>query len=762
MVRGAVQGVGFRPFVFHLAHELALAGWTRNSGEGVEIEVEGAPKNLAEFRRRVESDAPRAAEVQSVEASELPATGRRGFEIRESPTDGAKRALILPDMATCPECLREIFDPANRRHLYPFTNCTHCGPRFSIIEALPYDRAHTAMKHFAMCDECAREYHDPHDRRFHAQPNACPRCGPHLEFWDAQGRNLWSRHEALLEAVRAAQDGKILALKGIGGFQLIVDARNEAAVARLRERKHRPEKPLALLFPTLAALEEVCRVSALEKKLLTSRQAPIVLVEKKSSPTSIAPAVAPGNVNYGVMLPCSPLHHLLARELGFPVVATSGNLSDEPICIDEREALERLGDVADVFLVHNRPIVRQLDDSVVRVMMEEETLMRGGRGYAPLSVPLSLPGTESILAVGAHLKNAVALKVGSQAIVSQHIGDLETEQAFAAFRTAVADLPRLYDTAPAVIACDLHPDYISTKYARQRLAPAICAPVQHHYAHVLACLAEHHLEGPALGVCWDGTGYGSDGRIWGGEFLLLDDSGFERMAHFREFRLPGGDAAVKQPRRSALGLLDEAFGASAFQLDTPPLRHFSESEQRMLQRMLATGVNSPFTSSAGRLFDAVASLVGLRQRVTFEGQAAMDLECAVTPGTAGSYAFELIGEGPAIIDWRPMLVEIMDDAPRRPVGEIAAKFHHTLAEIIVCLAQRAGEAHVLLTGGCFQNKYLTECAVRRLQEAGFRPFWHHRVPPNDGGIALGQIMGALRAAAKSPERKETYVPGHTR
>ena len=518
IVRGAVQGVGFRPFVYRMAKELGLVGWVLNSTRGVFVEVEGPGAALRQFLMRIEREKPPQAIIQSLEFSFLDAVGYKGFAIRESEDDGAKTTLILPDSAPCPHCLMEIFQGSNRRHRYPFTNCTNCGPRFTIIEDLPYDRPHTSMKKFKMCALCEREYNDPADRRFHAQPNACPSCGPHLELWDTGSNVLLGHEEALHHAAEEVRAGKILALKGVGGFQLIVDARNEAAVKLLRKRKHRSEKPFALMYPSIEMVRRDCHVSELEERLLLSPEAPIVLLDRWSPP--LAPSIAPGNPTLGIMLPSSPLHHLLLRDLGFPVVATSGNLSDEPICIDEHEAIVRLEGIADYFLVHNRPIVRPMDDSIVRVVRGRETVLRRARGYAPLPVHLKTP-VRCVLAVGADLKNTVALSIGREAFISQHIGDLETRQAHTAFRSAAADLPRLYEAKPEVIACDLDPDFLSTKYAAQLAAEkgTPLHPVQHHWAHILACMAENEVEFPALGVAWDGTGYGMDGTIWGGEFF---------------------------------------------------------------------------------------------------------------------------------------------------------------------------------------------------------------------------------------------------
>ncbi len=754
-VRGAVQGVGFRPFVYRLATELHLNGWVLNSAQGVFIEAEGWRNKLDQFLLRLEKEKPPRAFIQSLECSWLDPVGHHGFEIRRSNDAGEKTALILPDAATCADCLCEIFDPRDRRYLYPFTNCIHCGPRFSIIEALPYDRPNTSMKKFVMCRECDNEYHDPLDRRFHAQPNACPNCGPQLAFWDAAGNVSARQHDALLRTAEIVREGKIVALKGIGGFQLIVDARNEIAVRRLRERKRREEKPFALMFASLGSVFRNCLVSDLEARLLRSPESPIVLLERHSD-GDLASAVAPRSSWLGVMLPYTPLHHLLMRELTFPIVATSGNLANEPICTDEHEAFERLHDVADAFLVHDRPIVRHVDDSVARVMLGRELVLRRARGYAPLPVHLKSPAV-GILAVGAHLKNAVALSVGNNIIISQHIGDLETEQACAAFRKVTADLQNLYDATPEITACDLHPDYLSSKFARQS---AGTFAVQHHYAHVLSCMAENELTGPVLGVAWDGTGYGTDGTIWGGEFLLVDETSFDRVAHFRQFRLPGGDAAIKQPRRCGLGVLYEIFGAALFTLrDLIPLQHFNGSELMLLKQMLKKQVNTPVTSSVGRLFDAVASLSGLRQRAAFEGQAAMELEFAIQPGIEDAYPFDVEGQGSWIIDWEPMVIALLAEIQdRQAIGIVAAKFHNTLAEMVVEMARKSRQSAIVLTGGCFQNKYLTERTVRRLQEEGFRPYWHQRVPPNDGGIALGQVMAATRAVLSQPKAEEVFVP----
>ena len=756
-VRGAVQGVGFRPFVYRLAGSLRLVGWVENSPQGVTIEVEGPESALAEFLHRLDSEKPALARSVSREWSHLQPCGEKRFEIRTSGQSGPRTAIVLPDFATCPDCLDDVFNVQNRRHRYPFTNCTHCGPRFSIIEALPYDRINTSMRGFEMCEACRREYDNPADRRFHAQPNACPHCGPHLELWDRDGRLAEACDDALVAAARIVSAGGILALKGLGGFQLIVDARNADSVRELRRRKHREEKPLALMVPTLRGAEALGVLGELERRLLTSPQAPITLVRRSEQSRSlIADEVAPAGPYLGLMLPYTPLHHLLVRELGFPVVATSGNQSDEPICTDEHDALNRLGGIADAFLVHNRPIVRHVDDSVVQVACDREMVLRRARGYAPLPIPGAMV-EDPVLAVGAHQKNTAALALNGQVFVSQHIGDLTTPQALEAFDRAVIDLPGLYETKPRLIACDLHPDYLSTRRAEQ------CAKqplrVHHHHAHVLSCMADNGLVGSVLGVAWDGTGYGPDGTVWGGEFLRCVRSKYERVAHLRTFSLPGGELASREPRRSGLGVLAAILGDSVFdRRELLPVRALEPSELRLVRSAMKRGVNCPITSSMGRMFDAVASIIGIRQRVRDEGWAAMELEfAAMGDSTTSSYPIVInggsaddLGAGgdgrglPWIVDWRPMISVILADVERNePPGRIARKFHNALADMIVAVSRLAGDPRVALSGGCFQNRLLLELTVAELEKEGFRPYWHGQVPPNDGGIAVGQAVMAL-------------------
>ncbi len=772
VIHGMVQGVGFRPFIFRLATELGLTGGVSNTAQGVVLELEGHRARLETLLLRLARERPPHSSIQSLETTWLDPVGHAEFGIWPSDDAGETTALVLPDIATCAECVRDLFEPGNRRMGYPFTNCTHCGPRFSIINALPYDRKNTSMAGFEMCPDCRAEYDDPANRRFHAQPNACPTCGPHVELWDRAGHGLRTRREALLEAVRAIREGAIVAVKGLGGFHLVALARDEQTVERLRAAKHRDEKPFAVMFPSVENAAVACEVSPLEERLLTSSEAPIVLLRRRPGGADVCAGVAPGNPLIGALLPYTPLHHLLLAGLSEPVVATSGNLADEPICTDEHEALTRLGAIADMFLTHNRPIVRHVDDSVVRVVAGRELVLRRARGYAPL--PLTVRETlPAVAGVGAQLKNTVALARGRQVFLSQHVGDLETAPALAAHVKVVADLGRLLGAEPEVFAADRHHDYAATLRALRSGKPVVC--VQHHYAHVLACMAENDLSAPVLGVSWDGTGLGMDQTIWGGEFLRITSRKFERVGHLRTFRLPGGDRAIQEPRRSALGLLAALHGDRAYTMtDLATLRAFAPSELPALRRMIATGINSPLTSSAGRLFDAVASLTGLRQRSRFEGQAAMDLEFALERDESEDvYPMplrRLIKERAAsndnprqpcpihadceaykpslarlILDWGPLIEKLVEDLRAGiPVWELSARFHNTLADGITAVAKCVRERRVVLTGGCFQNRYLLERTVECLRSEGFIPYWHQRVPPNDGGIAIGQVLAAIR------------------
>ena len=747
---GTVQGVGFRPFVHRLATAERLSGFVRNTGDGVLIEAEGPTPALERFLAGLESDPPPHATITTCQTTPLAKCGGDDFTIIPSIATQTSPATIAPDFATCEDCLRELFDPTNRRYRYPFTTCVHCGPRYSVIAALPYDRARTSMHAFPLCTTCQAEYTDPASRRFHAESIACPACGPQLAFWTASGAIIATHDAALRDAATALRDGAIIALKGLGGFQLLADATNEDAVRRLRARKHRPRKPFALMVASCDAAAALAQVTSIERDRLAAPEAPIVLMRPRTNATPIAASVAPDTPCLGIMLPCTPLHHLLLRDLPFPVVATSGNRGDEPIVTDETDALDQLAGIADAFLVHDRPILHRIDDSVVRVIGEREVVLRRARGYAPRPIPHP-PLTAPTLALGGQQKSAIAIGAAGRLILGPHIGDLTAATTCTAFADMLADLPTLHAITPATIACDIHPGYHSTQVALDHGAPVTQVP--HHLAHVLSGMIDNGLDAPVLGIAWDGTGDGNDGTIWGGECLAVTATTFRRVAHLRPFRLPGGEAAMREPRRAALGLL-HAMGEDLSRTDLPPVAAFTPRERSVLKTMLTRGVNAPLTSSAGRLFDAVAALLGLCQVASFEAEAAMAVEYAADRAhrtTALPPPILRATAGPHIIDWQPTLSALI---ARRAAGTapepLAASLHHALAAAIVDAARHAGLPRVLLTGGCFQNAHLTECAIDRLREAGFVPYWHHRIPPNDGGLAAGQL-----AFAATPLRQET-------
>ncbi len=738
-LRGAVQGVGFRPFVYRLATEMSLTGWVLNSSSGLVVEIEGSSEELRRFEQRIERERPKASVITVHESAWIPPLGSTKFEIHHSDSDSAKSVNVLPDLATCSDCRAELFDPANRRYLYPFTNCTNCGPRYTIVVDIPYDRPNTTMHEFVLCPACREEYENPRNRRFHAQPNACPVCGPKLD--------------GTTEAAAAALlQGKIVALKGIGGFQLLVDARQPAAVARLRQHKHREEKPFALMMPSLEMAREYCEILPAEVELLQSQAAPIVLLRPKPH-TDIAWNVAHCSPYLGVMLPYSPLHHLLMQQCPFSLIATSGNRSDEPIAIDNGEARERLKDIADHFLMHDRPIVRACDDSVVRLTRGRAGILRRARGYAPLGIRVK-HDVPPVLAVGGHLKNTVAIGIGQDIFLSQHIGDLDTLEARRAFERAIEDLCRLYSFKPEAVVCDLHPDYASTHWAEKSGLPIV--RVQHHQAHVAACAAENGVEGSYLGISWDGTGYGLDGAIWGGEFFRVDNSNYERVAHLRSFGLPGGDAAVREGWRSAASLMFELEKqgdpclAKPARHGAPPSKEDENGVPRVspilpdvgtrisaVQSMLERGINVVPTTSVGRLFDAVASITGVAHQNRFEGQAAMLLENEIG-GLRTEEAYPL-PEG----DWGPLIFSVVKDQQAGiSASQIATRFHNALVNWTVEVAEQVKEKDIVLSGGVFQNRYLAERAAAVLESRGFVVHTHRQVPPNDGGIALGQVAMA--------------------
>lgn len=801
-VRGVVQGVGFRPFVYQAAHTRGLSGWVRNEADVVRIEVQGDGAAVDDFVDALRHAHPPQARIEAIDIEQRqPACGADGqpnapamFEIRDSMGEAAPRPTIPADLATCRECLDEIRDPLERRHNYPFTNCTNCGPRWSIIEHLPYDRPRTSMASFAMCPECRTEYENPADRRFHAQPIACPRCGPTLQLLDRDGREIAASEAALDAAAQAVLAGCVVAIKGLGGFQLLADATNAEAVALLRQRKRRPDRPFALMLPSLEKVRDYCEVSADEARELCSHQSPIVLLRRRSDspspaprPPPLVPGVAPGNPYLGVMLPYTPLHHLLMAAVGRPIVCTSGNLSEEPMATTTEAALTRLGPIADVLLTHNRPIVRPVDDSIVRVGPDGVQVLRRARGFAPLPIELHATARNSstILAVGGHLKNTVALSLGrvrethhetpqlvrcthpTQVVMSAHVGDLDSVPSVEVFHRAIDDLLEFFQTAPDMVVCDLHPDYASTRRAEQ-LAARWNVPllrVQHHHAHVAACMAEHGLHGPVLGFSWDGTGYGPDGTVWGGEALWCEGAEFCRVAHLRTFALPGGERAVGEPRRSALGALFEILGPRGAE---HAAAWFSASQLDSLLGMLGRQVQSPRTSSMGRLFDAVAAICGLPSVISFEGQAVMALEFAADESEKAAYSIALSPCGPGVspasqpqpgrprqtivADWEPLILAVLADrAAGVSVARISARFHNALADMAVAIARSVApsmQLPIVLTGGCFQNALLLKRVRARLSKAGHSVYTHHQVPPGDGGIALGQVYVALLNARR--------------
>jgi hydrogenase maturation protein HypF len=746
LIRGIVQGVGFRPFVFNLAAALDLGGFVRNQTGSVLIEVEGETATLDRFLAQVRDRPPPLARIESLTWEPRPPRGEDRFRIEASEEDASGSVFISPDVATCADCLAEVLDPHDRRHNYPFLNCTNCGPRLTIITGAPYDRRRTTMASFPMCDACRAEYEDPRHRRFHAQPTACAACGPRLQLLDAAGRAVAG--DPLADFAAELCRGRVGALKGLGGFHLACDARNTSVVEELRRRKHRDEKPFAVMVPDLAAAERLAEVGPAERELLLSPARPILLLRKRASaPTSAA--VAPGNPCLGVMLPYTPLHHLLMAAVGgIPLVMTSGNRSDEPIAYQD-DAPERLAGIADCFLVHDRPIHVRCDDSVTRVVGGLELPVRRSRGYAPRPIDLPFRCPRPLLAVGGQLKATFALGRDRQAFLSHHMGDLDHFEAYRAFEKDVALYRQLFAVTPEVVACDLHPDYVTTRYAQElagrERTTVLC--VQHHHAHMASCMAENGLTEPVIGVSFDGTGYGPDGAVWGGEFLVGDYRDYRRGAHMRYVGMPGGEQAVREPWRMALAHLADA-GAGC-----PPLAaRLSPLQTKTVAAMLERRLNTPITSSAGRLFDAVASLAGLRDRVSYEGQAAVELEGLAEPATSdGSYPFELIppaeAGGPFVVDTRPMIRAVADETTRGvSVPHIARRFHLTLVDLVarVCvrLRQECGLSAVVLSGGVFLNALLTGEVTTRLAREGFRVHRHRLVPPSDGGLSLGQLAVA--------------------
>jgi hydrogenase maturation protein HypF len=735
-IRGIVQGVGFRPFVWRLASNAGLTGRVRNRSGVVEIVVEGAAPALDDFCSALVTQAPALARVDSVTWREAAPTGFETFDVDESVVGVGGERLVSADAATCGHCLRELFDPHDRRFRYPFINCTDCGPRFTIIEALPYDRERTSMRAFPMCADCAREYRDPANRRFHAEPIACPTCGPRLAILDRRGGT--QAGDPIEQAATLLADGGIVALKGLGGFHLACDATDESAVSALRERKRRPDKPFAVMVADLDDAAERFVLNPDERMELSSSRAPIVLVHDRGT---LAPSVAPGHRRQGAMLPSTPLHHLLLREVGRPLVMTSGNRSDEPICIENAEALERLADLADAFLVHDREIVARYDDSVERVWRGRELVVRRARSRAPTPLPLA-DEVAPTLGTGAELHGAFCLAAGRRAYLSQHIGDLTTEEAMASFGSALDRYERLFGLQPELVAHDLHPDFLSSRFARELSVPTVA--VQHHHAHIASVMAEHGLEGRVIGVAFDGLGLGTDGTAWGGEFLVCDAATADRAGHLRTVSLPGGDAAVRHPWRMALAHADDAGVAD----EALTLLEVPADQADLVLRQVRSPDAATRTSSVGRLFDAVAALAGLVDVATYEGHPAMLLEQVAEGGATREYGFDVgFEDGTIVVDARPIVGAVVRDLLRsRPRGEVAGRFHRTMtaATFEVCRAIRGatGLGRVCLSGGVFNNDLLTSDLVARLETAGFETYLPKEAPAGDGGIALGQVLVA--------------------
>lgn len=745
-IAGRVQGIGFRPFIYRLAHSLGLKGWVRNTQTGVIIEIAGPEEKLQEFLERLSPQAPPLAHIERIETKEIIPASYQDFTIEVSRPEAGQIIQVQPDLTICDDCLREMKDPNDRRYNYPFLNCTNCGPRFTIIKSVPYDRKNTTMAPFKMCPDCHREYDDPRDRRYHAQPTACPRCGPSLTLLDASTHPLNTK-----DIIHTVQDqllkGKTVAIKGLGGYHLACDGLNDQAVDRLRQRKYREDKPFAVMMPSLGVIKKYCYITKEEENLLCSYRRPIVLLRHRPD-KKVASGIAPHNPYLGVMLPYTPLHHLLLKNQEGKnlevLVMTSGNVSQEPIAFKDEETLQRLGNIADRFLIHNREIQRRCDDSVTRIFAGKETVLRRARGYAPIPLRLGFKVPE-ILAVGAELKNTFCFGKEEYAYLSHHLGDLENLETLEAFEQGIEDFKQLFSLRPRYVAYDLHPDYLSTKYAlnQKDLQPIA---VQHHHAHIASCMVENELNDRVIGVAFDGVGLGTDNTIWGGEFLIANFKEFQRFAYLQPVPLPGIERAIKEPWRMAAIYLEKTFGSEFLELPIEFCQTIDKAKWKPLSQSARRGFRSPLTSSMGRVFDAVSALLGIRQTINYEGQAAMELEYRASDSSyISSYPFKF---EPANSGWQisvvPIFEAIVEDLKRKlAVEQIAGKFHQTIARLVWEGAAQArketGLNRVVLSGGCFQNFLLLQLATDLLEDAGFEVYIHHQVPPNDGGISLGQL-----------------------
>ena len=749
---GVVQGVGFRPYIYNLATRFSLSGFVQNDSSGVFIDVEGCDSSVDEFLTCLAKSPPPHAIIEDIHYTTLPPKGYKDFIIEESAIKETNTTMICADISTCPDCLKELFDTMDRRYRYPFINCTNCGPRFTIVKDIPYDRINTTMSSFNMCHNCNSEYHDPQNRRFHAQPNACPVCGPQLMLLNNEGFTVQTQ-DPISTVCTLLQDGKIVAVKGLGGYHIACDALNSKSVSLLRKRKYREDKPFAVMMENIETVNKFCFVNAKEETLLLSTQRPIVLLKKKSD-CAIPHDIAPDNLYLGVMLPYTPLHHLIIKESGLPLVMTSGNVSDEPIAYKDNEALERLKGIADYFLVHDREIFMRCDDSVVKVVEDKETIIRRSRGYAPFPVRLQYAFPKPVLACGAFLKNTFCLARGNHAFLSHHIGDLENTETMNSYETAIEHYKRLFSIEPEMIAYDLHPEYLSTKYALAQRDDMFKIGVQHHHAHIVSCMAENGIHHKVIGVAFDGLGYGDDGKFWGGEFLIADFSEYERAGHLDYVPMPGGEQAIKEPWRIAISYLHHMYGNDIPMLllfNTPKFMKEKNDTLEILFKMLSRKINSPLTSSMGRLFDGVASLLCLLHSVNYEGQAAVKLELIADERETGHYPFGINTNAGAhcnmliVIQWQPVIKHLIEDMQHGIASSIiSARFHNSIVDMVyqVCMILRdsKGINNVVLSGGVFQNNFLFSRLVKKLKLQGFTVYSHKKVPCNDGGLSLGQAV----------------------
>ncbi len=746
-INGIVQGVGFRPFVYQLASQYEIKGDVANTSSGVTIHIEGIIDNIESFCRDLTEKSPPLAHITETSIHSETVKGFKEFSIAQSIDQAVHSTLISPDVSICDDCLRELFDPDDRRFQYPFINCTNCGPRYTIISDIPYDRPKTSMKHFKMCKMCQDEYDDPENRRFHAQPNACEKCGPHVSLYDNSGKKLDTRNP-VEKTAELLKQGYIVAIKGLGGFHLAVDAVNNDAVSMLRSKKHREGKPLAIMSCDIEHIRKYAHVQPEEEELLKSLHRPIVILKKKK-PNPLSKEVSPRNRYFGSMLPYTPLHYMLLQHGFIALVMTSGNMSEEPICIDNDDAFKKLSNIADYFLVHNRDIYLRSDDSIVKHTAGDTRFIRRSRGYIPVPVFLKKKVVQ-ILACGGGLKSTICLTKGNNAFISQHIGDLENQATYEFYQLTIRHMKRILDIDPVIIAHDLHPDYLSTTYALEQ-QNVEKVPVQHHHAHIVSCMAENRLDGQVIGLSFDGTGYGTDGNIWGGEILISEDKRFERAAHLSYVSMPGSEAAIKEPWRMAVSYLYDAFGEELYSLDLPVLKEIDEKKIRFIVEMISKQINSPATSSLGRFFDGIAAIIGIRNYVVFEGQATMELEMLAGKNINKTYDFEWVSGDMHRILLQPIVCGVVDDMSKgvHP-SDISSKFHATIikmfSELCDIVRKESGLNRIVLSGGVFQNSIVLTGLMEKLEEKGFQVFTHTQVPANDGGISLGQAMIAAAVA----------------